>query len=323
MTNDAFDYLIKPVTVDRLWNVVERIEDRGEILERLRTVERESLTDQLTGLGNYRAAHGALDALLEEEPQRDSAVAILDVDNFRLLNDTLGHLRCDEILRQMGAELAAAVGPGDAVGRLSSDQFMVVMPDADPEQARATMERARAAVNSIEVHSGGDGTIPLTVTSGIGLCPAAGPTKTDLLRAVEVTGRQAKRAGGDRTAVHGPDALPAVSLRSYDALTGLVQALDSRDHYTHLRSEQATRQALRVAEVVGCTAAEVREIEIAGPIHNLGKIVAPDSILRKPGALTKDEWEQIRQHSSIGAVIDGSLPEFHGMVDIVRHHHER
>ena len=323
MTAGTFDYLIKPVPVERLWSVMERIQDRDEILQRLRVVQQESLTDQVTGLGNYRAVHGALDGLLEDPAAGESAIAIADVDNFRLLNDTLGHLRCDEILRQVGAEVAAALEPGDVVGRLSGDQFMVVMPGADAARAHATMERARTAVESVELRGGGGSPIPLSLTSGIGLWPADGPTKTDLLRSIELTLRQAKRAGGNRTAVRGPDSMPAVSLRSFSALTGLVQALDSRDHYTYQHSEQATRQALRVAKIVGCEAEELREIEIAGPIHDLGKIVVPDSILRKPGSLTPDEWEQMRQHSSIGAVIASSLPDLHGMVEIIRHHHER
>ena len=323
MTAGAFDYLIKPVTVDRLWNVVERSEDRGDLLQRLRVVEQESLTDQLTGIGNYRAVHGALDALLEKRVGQRSAVAIADLDNFRLLNDTLGHLRCDDILTQVGAELAAALDPSDVCGRLSSDQFMVVMPGADADRAQATMERVRAGVESREVQGNGGLPIPLSLTSGVGLWPEDGPGKTELLRAIELTVRQAKRAGGSRTAVHGPDSMPAVSLRSFSALTGLVQALDSRDHYTYLHSEHATKHALRVAKVAGCTPAELREIEIAGPIHDLGKIVVPDSILRKPGPLTPDEWEQMQQHSSIGAVIASSLPDVSGMVDIIRHHHER
>ena len=323
MTAGAFDYLIKPVTVDRLWNVVERIEDRGDLLQRLRVVEQESLTDQLTGIGNYRAVHGALDALLESHSDQPAAIAIADLDNFRLLNDTLGHLRCDEILKQVGAELAAAVGRGHVCGRLSGDQFMVVMPGADAEQAQRTMERVRAGVESIEVQGNGGLPIPLSLTSGVGLWPDDGPSKTELLQVVEITVRQAKRAGGSRTSVHGPESMPAVSLRSFSALTGLVQALDSRDHYTYLHSEHATRHALRMAKLAGCTPAELREIEIAGPIHDLGKIVVPDSILRKPGPLTPDEWAQMQQHSSIGAVIAASLPDLAGMVEIIRHHHER
>jgi diguanylate cyclase (GGDEF)-like protein len=307
MSAGAFDYLIKPVTADRLWRVIESIRDRGAMLHRLRLVERDSLTDQLTAVGNYRAVHGALDMLLAEHTERASAVAIADVDHFRLLNDTLGHVRSDEILQHVGAALAAAVEPGDIVARLSSDQFMVVMPGANADRGYGTMERIRTAVESIEVQGGSGLPIPVSITNGIGLWPADGPTKVDLLRSIDVTLRQAKRAGGNRTTVHGPDAIPAVSLRSLSALTGLVQALDSRDHYTHLHSEQATRQALRVAEA----------------IHDQGKIVVPDAILRKPGSLTPDEWAQMRQHSSIGAVIAATIPDLDGMVDIIRHHHER
>ena len=121
----------------------------------------------------------------------------------------------------------------------------------------------------------------------------------------------------------GPEALPQLSVEGFSALHGLVQAIDARDRYTRLHSEQATRYALRVAQSGGMSAAAIREIEVVGPLHDLGKIVIPDAILRKPGPLTMEEAEQMRSHSSVGAIIAATLPGFDNMVDIVRHHHER
>ncbi len=323
MRAGALDYLTKPLDADRLYRTVERVAERRTMMRRLEEAEAASMTDQLTGLANYGALHRTLDEMLGPEGPSEIAVAIVDIDNFKLLNDTLGHLRCDGILREAGQAIKNSIEPGDIAGRLSSDDFMVIMPNTGTARAAETLERIRATVEQIDVESASGLSIPLTISVGVGVTSNDGRDKPQLLRAVEMATHEAKRKGGNAITLRGPDSLPHVSVRAYSALHGLVQALDARDSYTRLHSEQATRQALRVAEVTGFTPEEIREIEIAGPIHDLGKIVIPDSILRKPGALTPDEWEQMRAHSSVGAVIAASLPDFENMVGIVRHHHEQ
>jgi two-component system cell cycle response regulator len=87
---------------------------------------------------------------------------------------------------------------------------------------------------------------------------------------------------------------------------------------------------LRVAELCGATArslglpeAAVARIELAGRLHDIGKIAIPDAILEKPGPLNPTEWEVMRTHTEIGARIVGAAPALHDVAEIVRCHHER
>jgi putative nucleotidyltransferase with HDIG domain len=102
----------------------------------------------------------------------------------------------------------------------------------------------------------------------------------------------------------------------------LAQAIDARDHYTHSHSENVARYATAIALEMGLSAKEVEVIRQACELHDLGKIGIEDSILMKPGALTDEEWKQIRKHPIIGAQILQPLTFLNDVIDLVRQHHE-
>ena len=322
MRAGALDYLPKPLDLERLTQVLEQVQVRRDLVRRLDAAETASLTDQLTGVANYLHLHQLLDALIVSPIIKRVAVAVVDLDNFKLLNDTLGQLRCDTLLRDVAQVMRGAVEEGDTVGRLSSDDFMIIMPNAEPSRAHATVEQIRKRVAQIPMHGHGGLPLPITISAGLGVFPIDHGNKASLLRRLDAAVHQCKREGGNSVRVCGPESLPPMPLKGFSALHGLVQAIDARDRYTRLHSDQATRHALRLARAAGFSAEEIREIEIVGPIHDLGKIVIPDGILRKPGPLDAEDWKQMRTHSTIGAVIAATLPDFEEMVGIIRHHHE-
>lgn len=102
----------------------------------------------------------------------------------------------------------------------------------------------------------------------------------------------------------------------------LAQAIDARDHYTHSHSESVARYATLIASELGLCAKDIEAIRQASELHDLGKIGIEDSILMKPGALTSEEWAQIRKHPLIGAQILEPLTFLNDVIDLVRQHHE-
>ena len=102
----------------------------------------------------------------------------------------------------------------------------------------------------------------------------------------------------------------------------LAQAIDARDHYTHSHSENVSRYASVIAAEMGLSAKEIETIRQACELHDLGKIGVGDSVLLKPGALTEQEWLQIRKHPVIGAQILEPLTFLNDVIDLVRQHHE-
>jgi HD-GYP domain-containing protein (c-di-GMP phosphodiesterase class II) len=118
-----------------------------------------------------------------------------------------------------------------------------------------------------------------------------------------------------------PDNMLKIS--NLKALRSLVKAIDRRDSYTRFHSDHATHMAIATAERVGLMDDQMNAITIGGPIHDLGKIVVPDQILRKPGALTSEERRQMEEHPVMGAAITAAVTDYDVVVDLVRHHHER
>ena len=109
----------------------------------------------------------------------------------------------------------------------------------------------------------------------------------------------------------------------FQSLLGLANALEAKDPYTRGHSERVARLARRIAVEAGVAPAAAATIAQAGLLHDLGKIAIPEGLLRKPGALSGEEWAVMRQHPVVGAQIVAPLEFFADGAVILRHHHER
>ena len=111
------------------------------------------LTDPLTGLANHRGFHERLADELERARQTGKPLALvsIDLDDFRLINDTNGYPYGDDILRLVGAELRASVRSMDIAARVGGEEFKLILPDAGDARAQAIARRARSGVASISI----------------------------------------------------------------------------------------------------------------------------------------------------------------------------
>jgi diguanylate cyclase (GGDEF)-like protein len=103
----------------------------------------------------------------------------------------------------------------------------------------------------------------------------------------------------------------------------LAATVDAKDSYTHGHSERVAAYARSIAVALGLPQIEIETIELAGLLHDLGKIGVPDAVLQKPGKLDPDERALIEQHAELGARILADNPALLPLVPLVRHHHER
>ncbi len=109
----------------------------------------------------------------------------------------------------------------------------------------------------------------------------------------------------------------------FSTLFAFVTALEVRDLYTRKHSTRVAKYAHLIAEEMGCNEEELDVIHVAGSLHDIGKIGIRDDILLKPGRLTDDEFEKIKEHPVIGADIISKLGLWDREMEIIRHHHER
>lgn len=116
----------------------------------------------------------------------------------------------------------------------------------------------------------------------------------------------------------------AVNRQMVSTIRALASAIDAKDQYTHAHSARVAQLAVATASEMGSTRADTRrEVELAGLLHDIGKIGIPDAILLKTGRLTPDEFATVQRHTDIGA---GIVEHVEGLEDVaraVRHHHER
>jgi diguanylate cyclase (GGDEF)-like protein len=168
----------------------------ARMVERL---ERQAAEDPLTGLPNQRVFHRVC-GIEQSRAVRDGrplAIAVLDLDHFKAINDAHGHPYGDRILRRAAEALAGAVRPHDTVARMGGEEFALLLPGADAEAARAIAERARAAVAAVPVRGRA-----LTCSAGVASHAGAGAPLERLLAQADRALYRAKATGRNRTHVH-------------------------------------------------------------------------------------------------------------------------
>lgn len=107
-----------------------------------------------------------------------------------------------------------------------------------------------------------------------------------------------------------------------DSVKALFQALDAKDHYTGAHSREVARLAYAIANKMGMTEEKMRNVYLAGLFHDIGKIHISDEILNKPGALTKEEFQEMKLHPIMSEMILKPITEFRNVLPTIRHHHE-
>jgi diguanylate cyclase (GGDEF)-like protein len=281
--------------------------------------------DALTGSLN----HGALVAHLANEIERARAsglplgVALVDIDNFRLLNDNHGHGAGDEALLAVDGLLAAQLPPNVVAGRYGPDEFLLVAPAGAVADLEPAIDRVRTALADLSLEFESTERLPITISAGLSTYPEHGSSVTLLLAAAARTLQEAKASGGDAVRVTGFESSSPASTATFDVLQGLVLAVDTKDRYTKRHSEDVARYGVFLAQRVGVDPELVATIHVAGLLHDVGKIGIPDGILRKPGKLTEAEYAIVKQHVALGDAIVRDLPDIDLVRAGVRHHHER
>lgn len=281
--------------------------------------------DPVTGLLNHRASVEQLERLanLADAADRPLSVLLIDVGNFTLFNDINGFAAGDVVLQRVARMLEGSCRAGDLVGRFGSDEFLLVLPNASGPDADAVARRVIAAARSLAVQVEGVD-LPIAVSIGVAARPDDGGTRSELLDACAAALREAKSHGVNachrgRTRLRIDDA----GWSALSVLDGLVSAVDRKDRYTRHHSDIVTEVALLLARQLSLPPDVLDALRIAGPIHDVGKIAVPDTILLKPGALTPHERALMEQHVEYGAMLIRDVPHLHLVMDAVLNHHER
>lgn len=293
---------------------------------RLQTKLRRSADlDALTELLNHRAILAQIDSSLRlaEENEKPLSVVLIDIGGFTLFNETRGHPAGDRVLTGIARLLERICRTGDVIGRYGGDEFVMVLPGAGVGDAEAIAKRVLQVADDTAFVIN-DERLPISLALGIATFPDDGRSRTEMMDvAVEAVG-EAKAAGPGRFhRGRGTLQIAGEATSALAVLDGLVSAVDRKDRYTRQHSDIVTEAAVRTAQLLGLGPQAENALRIAGPIHDVGKIAVPDSILLKPSALTAEERAIMQQHVEFGLMLIRDVPQLHDVIDAVLHHHER
>jgi len=287
-----------------------------------------AITDVLTGLRTRRFFGAQLPVEITKARRSDAALAVLivDIDHFKSINDRYGHPAGDQVLIEVARRLRESVRPSDVLARYGGEEFALVVPSVSSEELAAVGERLRNQVASSQIQVATDVWLHVTVSIGTASLPINGGTPADLIATADRALYAAKAQGRDRVVLgdsndskHG-DTADMAALLVY-----LQRVADEVDRWlsTSEHGRAVGRWAALVAHSLGHDEATVCRTELAGRLHDVGKVLVRQDIWRKPAPLTADEFELVRQHPEHGYRMLSVVPDLVDVAEIIHQHHER
>ncbi len=325
-------------------------------------LQQQSITDGLTGIKTRRFFWEALSSEWKRASRsgRPFSVVLVDLDKFKEVNDSLGHLEGDLVLARVGRLLEQKCRQSNVVARYGGDEFIILMPETGIEQAQVLAERLRlwlATDPMLEEHQ-------ITGSFGVASFPVHGFSMEDLIRVADAGMYVSKHAGGNQVSTsdafgegsavqrqlisgyiegflqrehNGPEHLEELigTLRKLcgreedeghramrEAVEALARAAELREHNAAGHGEQCAHYAGIIARALNLPAQEVEEVTFAARVHDVGKLFVPIRILNKPGALREDEFAVIKTHPRVGAELSRAIPEIERVAEAIESHHE-
>ncbi|WP_022664731.1 HD domain-containing phosphohydrolase [Desulfospira joergensenii] len=337
LKNGVVDYLIKPVNLEQMELTLRRIlRERELFVENLilkEEVERQERLKQLNHELIQRVKDvNTLNRVMEDFSTLDSTHGVYD----KVVDLGVEELKADKVFFHFYSETDHSLiliaqspvegkDPGE-FGEFEEDipqktrEYIIdaVQSDDKPfliSESRAN-DRIDDQVNSCMV-------VPLKIKDNIfGVAsafifePDRSFSEKDIYYMTFITQKAA--SGIENIALYGNIIENLVA-----TLRAFVTALEARDLYTKKHSTRVAKCAHLIAVEMGCSQEELEIIDFAGSLHDIGKIGIPDDILLKPGKLTAEEYEKIKEHPAIGADIVGKLGVWDREMEIIRYHHER
>lgn len=259
--------------------------------------------DQLTGLANRRFFELEFERLDNDE-NLPIALIMADVNGLKLVNDSFGHKAGDELLKIIGKAMRESCKEYQLVSRIGGDEFIILLPKSDIDEAQDVIEKVRRLVSKNNLHN-----IDLSVSFGTSIKSCKDKNISDVLKKAEDDMYSNKLVEG-----------PSMRSRTIDTI---IQALYEKNPREEAHSYRVSQLCQQMGIHLGMTEDKIRELEKVGLLHDIGKVAISDMVLEKPGSLTKEEFEEIKKHPEIGYRILGTINEMSQIAEYVLFHHER
>ncbi len=275
-------------------DISERIKDEDEI-------KYLNCHDVLTGLKNRRCFEKALQ-VIDNADNLPLSLIFADINGLKMTNDIFGHAAGDELIKKIAEILKESCRATDIIGRVGGDEFIVLLPNTDNEESMNIMARIKASLSQANVAA-----IKCSISLGC-------DTKTVSTQAVtEVMANAENKMYKDKV----------LNRKNVNAgiINDLMNNLHGRNKKAKVHSERVSILSGKIGEMLGFNATKVKRVKEAGYLHDIGKIVLDEKILRGQ-QLSEAELEIRKQHPVVGYRILNLFDDTLDLAEAVYSHHE-
>lgn len=294
----------------------------------------EARTDELTKLLNRKYFFEVLEREFEENREGSLALAIINIDDFKLYNQLYGTQAGDKALKRIAQIIKSSVGDSGYAARYSGKEFAVLLPKYDVFSARNLVKSIQKQIFQMTDKTVDYKLKVLTVSVGISAAPYAAKTAKELLDNADMAVNHVKHTGKNGIEIFdtilrensvNDDMQDHKNIyKEYEStIYALTAAIDVKDHYTFSHSNNVAYYATSLAREMKLNQDVVEIIRQAALLHDVGKIGIPEAVLNKEGKLTEEEYEIIKGHVEASIGIIRYLPSLDYVIPAVIGHHER
>ena len=259
--------------------------------------------DHLTGLFNRRFFDDELQRL-DKGTKLPLSIAMIDVNGLKLINDAFGHWVGDELLVRVASILKNECRKKDSVARVGGDEFAILFPNTTREMAEIIIDRIYKKIAQEKM-----GNIVISISIGY-------DTKTSIETPVENAIIKAEEN------MYMNKLTESKSMRN-KTIQAVFNTLREKNEREKVHCERVSNLSKEIAIAMNFSPEKVKEIEYAGLMHDIGKIILSDEILNKSGELTEREAQEVRRHTESGYQILRSIDSFTSLAEVALYHHER
>lgn len=259
--------------------------------------------DQLTDLYNRH--------YLEEEMQRLNtkrqhpiSIIIADVNNLKIVNDTYGHQKGDQLLKNIAQIIKNSCREEEIIARIGGDEFIILLPQTSKNMAQDVVERIRKNLNETNFIDN----IKLSAALGLSVKKKKEEKFDDIIKQAE-----------DRMY---KNKIKNKGVQGRNLLFSIMQILKEKSDEDEAHLQKVREYSLMLGEALSLSQHEIIILKIVSFYHDIGKIVISEKILNKKGKLNSDDWKIIKLHPELGAKLLAYTDKYKESGEIIRYHHE-